>query len=116
MGVISLDLRHLLVFLGREGLHFLHFPRIGFELLISKIRPTGFTMTGMTGRETFLGGEGGGESSFGIPPFWPTGPKSIQKSLKRVSGVAKQFLLRLRGLFRDCFGHFLDRGSKARKP
>ena len=28
----------------RDLLHFLHFPRIGFESLISKIRPTGFTV------------------------------------------------------------------------
>ena len=27
--------------------HFLHFPRLGFESLISKIRPTGFNMTGL---------------------------------------------------------------------
>ena len=37
-----------LVFLGWEGRpHFRHFPCIGFESLISKIRPTGFRMTGL---------------------------------------------------------------------
>ena len=37
-----------LVFLGWEGRpHFPHFPCIGFESLISKIRPTGFRMTGL---------------------------------------------------------------------
>ena len=31
----------------REFSHFPHFPCIGFELLILKIRPTGFIMTGL---------------------------------------------------------------------
>ena len=38
------------------------------------------------------------------------GPKSVRNSLKTVSGVSKQSILRLRRLFRDCFGHFLDPG------
>ena len=37
-----------LVFLRCEGRpHFPHFPCVGFESLISKIRPTGFRMTGL---------------------------------------------------------------------
>ena len=36
---------------GERGLpHFPHFPRIGFESLISKIRPTGSIMTGLNPR------------------------------------------------------------------
>ena len=32
----------------RDRLHFPHFPVIGFKSLISKIRPAGFIMTGLT--------------------------------------------------------------------
>ena len=35
----------------------------------------------------------------------PSGPES-PKSLRRVSGVSKKTVLRLRRLFRDCLGHF----------
>ena len=40
----------------------------------------------------------------------PRGPKSVRNSLKTVFGVSKESVLRLRRLFRDCFGHYLDPG------
>ena len=40
-------LRPLFFWGERDFPHFPHFPRIGFESLISKIRPTGFRMTGL---------------------------------------------------------------------
>ena len=42
------DLLRPLFFWGeRDFPHFPHFPCVGFESLISKIRPTGFRMTGL---------------------------------------------------------------------
>ena len=44
----------------------------------------------------------------------PRGPKSVRNSLKAVSGVSKQSILRPRRLFLDCFEHFLDPGPEGR--
>ena len=61
------------------------FSRIGFELLISKIRPTGFIVTGLRWQGILTEAQPGRFPNRGVPHFFGKGPDSVADPFRECS-------------------------------